>query len=227
MVDFRGVEYKPVHSDLTGGPWFLYSDVPATFPVPLYAKTKPAETILLPHSYIIPAEWQEVIHRVELHGIAMIRLPHDSAIRVTSYKFSNPRWQSNPFEGRHPVTSIEYDTFSEIRTFPAGSAIIPVSQPSARVIAHLLEPKGDGSLLYWGFFDPVFEQKEYFEFYVMEPKAKKMLEENPELRKEFETKMASDSTFAKSQWQILNWFLERTPYADTRRMVYPVGRIEN
>ncbi|MBN1198795.1 MAG: hypothetical protein JXA23_05550 [Bacteroidales bacterium] len=227
MVGFRGVEYEAVYSELTGGLWYQYSDSPVTFPVPLFEKVEPVKTVTLPEAYIIPVEWKEVIDRAAWHGISMIRLPRDSAIRVTSYRFSNPRWQTNPYEGRHPLTRVVSDTFSEVRIFPAGSVIIPVGQPSARVIAHLLEPNGNGSLLFWGFFDPVFEQKEYSEFYVMEPMAKKMLDEDPLLREEFETKMASDSTFATSQWQIMNWFLERSPYGDKRRMVYPVGRINN
>jgi len=226
MVDFKGVEYSPVKSDLTGGIYYKYSDIPVTFQVPLFETVKPSKSVILPKAYIIPVEWKEVIDRAAWHNISMIPLSRDSAIRVTSYKFSNPRWQANPYEGRHPLQRVEKDTFSEVRVFPAGSVIIPVSQPAARVIAQLLEPDGDGSLLYWGFFDPIFEQKEYVEFYVMEPMAKRMMEEDPSLRKELEARMASDSTFATSPWLILNWFLERSPYADQRRMVYPVGRIE-
>ncbi|MCK7461718.1 MAG: hypothetical protein MZU84_06475 [Sphingobacterium sp.] len=43
-----------------------------------------------------------------------------------------------------------------------------MSQPAARIIAHILEPKGNGSYIYWGFFDATFEQKEYAENYVLE-----------------------------------------------------------
>lgn len=227
LVPFRGVEYFPVQSDITNGTWFQYqSDQPVVFEIPLFDKAIPKKTVSWPEAYIIPPQWHEVIMRLRLHGIEMKPLKQDSSIMVTSYRFKDPSWRFYPYEGRHPLTGYEYESFTETITFPEGSVIVTTSQPSARVIAHLLEPDGDGSLLYWGFFDPIFEQKEYFEFYVMEPMAKKMLEDDPELRKAFEQKMASDSAFAKSQWQILNWFLERTPYADTRKMVYPVARIE-
>jgi len=89
----------------------------------------------------------------------------------------------------------------------------------------MLEPKGDGSLVSWGFFDAIFEQKEYAEYYVLEPMAAKMLEQDQELKREFETKLASDTAFAGDQRRILYWFFERTPYWDQRRCVYPVGRI--
>jgi hypothetical protein len=38
-----------------------------------------------------------------------------------------------------------------------------MNQPTARVIAYLLEPKAEGSLVEWGFFNAIFEQKEYAE----------------------------------------------------------------
>jgi len=225
MVDFRGVEYEEVKSSLSGGTWFRYNSIPATFNIPWFSENVPSATVILPRAYIIPVEWKPVIDRLELHGIRMKRLEKDSVITVTSYKFKDPQWQSVSYEGRHPMTHIEYDTFTEARTFYAGSAWVETAQPLARVIAYMLEPKGDGSLVSWGFFDAIFEQKEYAEYYVLEPMAAKMLEQDQELKREFETKLASDTAFAGDQRRILYWFFERTPYWDQRRCVYPVGRI--
>jgi len=102
---------------------------------------------------------------------------------------------------------------------------VDMAQPGAKIIAHLLEPKGNGSFLYWGFFDALFEQKEYAENYVMEPLAAKMLAEDPALRVEFEKKKTEDSAFAKNPNAILNWFYSKTPYWDNRKDIYPVGKI--
>ena len=226
FVDFKGVEYEEIQSRITPGTWFKYSSVPSTFTLPMFSTMIQVETVNLPRAYIIPVEWEDVIERLNIHGIRMSQLKKDSTIIVTSYKLRNPKWRSGPYEGRHPLYHIDYETFEEHRFFPAGSVIIETSQPIAKVIAHLLEPNGDGSLLYWGFFDPVFEQKEYAEYYVLEPLAEKMLEEDPELKREFEHQLASDSIFANSQRRILYWFFERTPYWDQKRFVYPVARIE-
>jgi hypothetical protein len=46
----------------------------------------------------------------------------------------------------------------------------------------------------------------------------------PNLRKEFEEKL-KDEVFAKSPRARLNFFYERSPYADKRIGVYPVGRV--
>jgi hypothetical protein len=166
-----------------------------------------------------------VIARVEEHGITVKRLTKPQKVTVSTYRFKNPKWQVNPYEGRHLLIQIEYDEITEDRLFPAGSAIVEVSQQAARIIVHMLEPKGNGSLLSWGFFDATFEQKEYAENYVLEKMAARMLAEEPGLKKEFETKKAADTVFAKNPQQILYWFYAKSPYIDQRRNIYPVGRI--
>ena len=50
----------------------------------------------------------------------------------------------------------------------AGTVVIPADQPAMRVAVQLLEPRSADSFVAWGFFDAVFEQKEYFEQEVME-----------------------------------------------------------
>ncbi len=225
MVDFLGMEYDIVKSDLSGGDWFKYSDRPATFSIPYFSTAKPDATVMLPYAYIIPAEWKAVIERLKLHGIRVVELSRDTMLRITTCRFKNPKWQQNSYEGRHPLINIEYDEFAETRLFMAGSAVVEVMQPAGRIIPHILEPKGNGSYVYWGFFDATFEQKEYGESYVIEKMAREMMASNPELKHEFEKKKLADTTFAKNPQQILNWFYNQSPYADNRKGIYPVGKI--
>ena len=70
----------------------------------------------------------------------------------------------------------------------------------------------------------MFQRTEYIEAYVMEPMAKKMLEESPSLQKEFDEKKAHDKTFANDQNAILTWFYSKTKFYDDRYLLYPVGR---
>ncbi len=225
LVEFLGVKYTSEKSDLSGGEWFNYSKDPETMTLPYFSSTHPSLTVSLPYAYIVPAEWTEVIDRLKLHGLRMVPLSRETAVEVSSCRLKNPSWQQNPYEGRHTLNRIEYDEFTETRTFAAGSMLVEVMQPAGRIIPHLLEPKGNGSLLSWGFFDAIFEQKEYGESYVMEKLAREMLARDPALRKEFGEKMAADSLFAKNPRLILNWFYNRSAWADPRKGVYPVGRI--
>jgi hypothetical protein len=115
----------------------------------------------------------------------------------------------------------------ETSTFPKGTAVIFMNQPAAKVIAHMLEPKAPDSFVFWGFFDTIFEQKEYVEAYVMEERARLMLASDDELKAEFESKMLSEPLFADDPGAILNWFYRNSPYWDQNMNVYPVGKIYN
>ena len=53
--------------------------------------------------------------------------------------------------------------------------IVPLAQEAANVAIHLLEPDSPDSLIYWGFFNSIFEQKEYGESYMIEKIAPEML----------------------------------------------------
>lgn len=226
MVDFLGYDYKVQKSDLTGGNWFIYDDTkPVNMKLPFFAKSIPAATALIPEAYIIPAGWDEVISRIKLHGIKMDVLTEPAEIPVKSYKFRNYEFRKVPFEGRQMVktglTGIE-----ESRLFPAGSVVVPTNQRTAKIIAAILEPAASGSFVEWGFFNSVFEQKEYSETYVMEKMAREMLETNPEIRREYEA-FKSSPEFVNDQWIILNWFYSKTPYWDINFLKYPVGKITN
>ncbi len=225
MVDFLGVEYTTVKSAISGGDWFIYGKKPATYQVPYFSSTHPTVTTKLPYAYIVPAEWKTVIDRLKIHGIRLTELSRDETIKVVICRFKNPKWQANPYEGRHPMTNIDYEESEESRLFPAGSVLVEMMQPAGRIIPHILEPKGNGSYVYWGFFDASFEQKEYGESYVIEKMAVEMLANDQALKREFEQKKAADTTFAKNPQLILNWFYSKSPYFDERKGVYPVGKI--
>jgi hypothetical protein len=225
MVEFLGIEYTRIKSDITGEYWYKYGTAKKTFLLPWFNIATPVVSTRLPEVYIVPVEWSAVIDRLAIHGIKFHRLTRDTIVQVSSYKFRNPKWQANPYEGRHPMVNIELTEIIEPRKIPAGSAIVSMDQPSSRIIAHILEPKGNGSYVYWGFFDAVLEQKEYAEQYVVEPLAAKMLSDDPLLKAEFEQKKADDTVFARNPNLILRWFLSKTPYWDSRKDVYPVGKI--
>lgn len=225
MVPFKGYEYTLEKSDISGGTWFNYSQKPVVMNLPWFRNNQPVFSVNLPVAYIIPVEWKDIIDLLEVHGIRISRLRTAQAIPVTTCRFRNPKWQSISYEGRHILTQVEYDEVPEVRSFPAGSAVVETSQQAARILAHLLEPKGSGSLVSWGFFDAVFEQKEYAENYVLEKMAARMLAEDTALKQEFELKKANDPSFASNPQQILNWFYSKSPYIDQRRGMYPVGKI--
>ncbi len=179
----------------------------------------------VPEAYIIPPEWTEVIARLEAHGIAYRRLGAPRTLEVRTWRFSGAAWDSSPFEGRVRLDHLDQEEATVTRTYPAGSVVVSTAQRSARVLVHLLEPASEDSLVRWGFFNPIFEQKEFGESYVLEGLARDMLARDPALRTAFEQAKAKDPAFAASPEAQLNWFYLRSPWGDPGLNLYPVGRI--
>jgi len=78
------------------------------------------------------------------------------------------------------------------------------------VAIELLEPQAPDSLLRWGYWDAIFEPKEYGEPRVVEKLARDMLQEHPDLAAEFAEKLKDDPAFAASPAQRLDFFFERS-----------------
>jgi len=114
---------------------------------------------------------------------------------------------------------------TETRVFPAASAIVSLAQPAGRVILNLLEPEAPDSLVHWGFFNAIFEEKEYAEHYILEALAREMIAHDPALQHEFDERLETDTEFAASPSDRLRFFYKRSPYWDPQMNLYPVGRV--
>jgi hypothetical protein len=145
-------------------------------------------------------------------------------VQVESYRFTNVRWPDGPFEGRH-MPRFDAEKTVETRVFPPGSAVVPVAQLTGKVILNLLEPAAPDSLAHWGFFNAIFEEKEYAEHYVLEALAREMIAKDPVVEQEFQKLLTLDSEFAASPSARLRFFYKRSPYWDPQMNLYPAGRI--
>lgn len=224
LMEFRGVRSTFEFSEISGDLRTVYSDEPVNIAAPYFEEVIAIDSVKIPKCYLIPQAWTKVIDVLKAHGVRMWTLGLSVTDTIESYKFSDVKWQERPFEGRHPV-KFKSEKSREVRTFPAGTYVVPTDQRTGKVLMNLLEPNGPDSFVGWGFFDTIFEQKEYGESYVLEKLARDMLAKDPALRKEFEEKIAADSVFAKSPIARLNFFYQRSPYWDTAIGAYPVARV--
>jgi hypothetical protein len=94
----------------------------------------------------------------------------------------------------------------------------------------MLEPQAPDSLAHWGLLYSLFEgggggRGGGVGEYLSEPIARRMMADSPELRKQFEEKIASDPQFAADRTARLQWWFQRSKYeaSDTGR--YPIVRV--
>jgi hypothetical protein len=123
------------------------------------------------------------------------------------------------------MPSLDVERSTETREFQAGSVVVPVAHPLGKLVLNLLEPEAPDSFAKWGFFNAIFEEKEYAEHYVLEALAREMMDNDPELTREFQRLVKSDAEFAASPAERLRFFYKRSPYWDPQMNLYPVGRI--
>ncbi len=234
---FRGYKYTRQLSAVSGSMWVSYSQEPWNATLPLATGVKIAAATTPPSGYIIPQAWTRVIDVLAAHDVMMRHTTAEWTGKVERYRCDGMEWQGPPFEGHHPIfagegAGAEPGKFghcaltTETATFPAGSVVVPLDQRLSKVAIHWLEPDAPDSAMRWGFFDPIFEQKEYGEAYVVEKLARSMMEKDPALKAEFEKRIMNDPRFAASPEARLDFFYRRSPwFLENRIGLYPVGRL--
>jgi hypothetical protein len=223
-LELKAFSYTTEQSDVSGDLRVVFGREPLDLTVPMYQTFAVTAAVKPPIAYVIPVQWQSVIDVIRAHGLQTTELPTSTPMSVETYRFSDVQWPTEPFEGRH-MPRFDVETTIEERVFPTGSVIVPLQQPLARVVLNLLEPAAPDSLVRWGFFNAVFEEKEYAEHYVLEELARQMLKNDPTLAAEFHRALAVDSEFASNPAARLTFFYKRSPYWDPQKNLYPVGRI--
>jgi hypothetical protein len=137
------------------------------------------------------------------------------------------KFNTNQFEGR---VMVDFDAklVKEKISIPAGSFWVPMKQRRARLILSMLEPQAPDSLVRWGFCDAVLSgggRGGGEGAYLTEPIARRMMVDSPELRKQFEDRLANDAAFAADPQARLTWWFQRSNYAPSSAGRYPVVRV--
>jgi hypothetical protein len=232
---YRGYKVNMSKSDISGGTRVEYTHEPLNITVPRFDTLRVAHAIAPPMAYIVPAEWTSLIDVLQAHGLKLLRTSGPWTTTVQTYRCEPPTWQAHPFEGRQVLAGagefsakpalLSCRVVEEQLAFPRGSVIVPLDQRAAKVAIHFLEPEGPDSAVAWGFLNAIFEQKEYGEAYVLEKLARDMLEKDPQLKQDFEKRLANDKDFAASSAARLNFFYQHSPWWDSHLGLYPVGRL--
>jgi hypothetical protein len=234
---FRGYKFTRQLSEVSGAMWIQYSHEPWNVTLPIQTGFKVTASTVPPAAYIIPRQWTNVIDVLAAHQVVMHHTTAAWTGPVETYKCNGMMWNEPPFEGRHPIFAGEgagplggqfgqCTLVTDTVTFPAGSSIVELNQRLSPVAIEWLEPQGPDSAMKWGFFDSIFEQKEYGEAYVLEPLARKMMAADPKLKAEFEHKIETDARFAANPYARLEFFYDRSPWFSPQQVgLYPVGRL--
>ena len=226
-IPFKGYKAEQRTSEVTGQKLLHYDhDEPWERMIPYYDDYRTTRLRKKPEAYLIPQAWGGVIERLETNEVAMRRLDRDTTITVTSYYLRDLETIDRAYEGHYLHTDVRLERKEQERKFYKGDALVQTGTSKDRFIVRTLEPDAVDAYFAWNFFDEVLMQKEYFSGYLFDPKADRILEERPELKKAFEAKKEKDSAFAQSHRAQLRFIYERTEHYEDSHRRYPVGRVE-
>lgn len=225
-IDFLGYEYKREKSDVSGKQWVRYDETkPQVWKLQLRDELEPSLTVRAPLAgYVIPGSHAAlVMPRLQAHAVRFEVLEKGRSQVAVEHMVIDPRLRASTYEGRTTVTA--RGTWTKgTEDLPPGSLFVPIAQPHAELVMHLLEPSAPDSFTAWGFFNAHLEQKEYLEDYLTELYAREQLKD-PKVKAAFDERL-KDAAFAKDSDARLRFFAERHPSWDARFNLMPVYRVD-
>jgi len=221
---WKGVQTTWEWSDITGSRVPRYSATPWDTTVMIYRETVPTLTVKVPPGYVVPQEWTDILDRLALHGIQMRRLARAWSDTVEMARVLEHTGSADGYEGRHNVKVAVTRLERQVRAFRPGDVWVPTDQRGGALIVNLLEAQAPDGFMAWGFFDTVFQKKEYGADYVVEPMARAMLAHDPALAAEFRARVNADTAFAKDPNARGDWFYRRSPWNDAEQDLHPIAR---
>ena len=224
-INFKGFEGDMISSDLTGAQRLKYDRTkPFSKDIIYQNYFKPSLEVTIPKAYIIPQGWHNIIDLLKLNQVEMTQFKNDTIITVEAYKIDNYETRNMPYEGHYPHYNTHVVSNKKKLPFRKGDYVINTDQTALRYLLETLEPEAPDSFFNWNFFDPILRQKEHFSPYVWEDNALELLDNNPSLKTEFESKKVTDKVFANNWHAQLNWLYKQSNHYEKAHLQYPVYR---
>ncbi|SEK97505.1 M14 family zinc carboxypeptidase [Parapedobacter koreensis] len=225
-IAFKGYESGEKPSDVSGFPRQYYDrSKPFTKDIPYYNHYKAGLTVEKPYAYIIPQAWQNVVDLLTLNGIQVNQLEKDTILTLQLYYIEDYQTGRAPYEGHYLHSNVKL----RVEVMPIqcykGDYLIITDQPGNRYLVEALEPQAADSYFSWNFFDSILSQKEHFSAYIFEDEAYRMLNEDTELKRQFEAAKAADEHLRSDGRAQLEWIYKRSPYYEQTYLRYPIGRL--
>lgn len=226
-LNFKGFEGDFVTSEITGAMRLKYDRSKPFIKEATYRNYfKETQSVAIPEAYIIPQGWHNVIDLLKLNHIEMTRFKTDTTLTVESYRIVDYKTRNSAYEGHYPHYNTNLSKKTISITFKKGDYLVSTNQSGIRYLIETLEPQAPDSFFSWNFFDTILQQKEGFSPYVFEDTAKQLLENDAELKAEFNAKKETDERFAANWYAQLNWIFERSNHYEKAHMQYPIYRLK-
>ncbi|MGH7505947.1 MAG: hypothetical protein ACRELX_09860, partial [Longimicrobiales bacterium] len=105
-----------------------------------------------PWAYAFDGNLREIARFLRRHEIEVERLEAPVTVQAERFRLDSIAWESAPYQN-HLNATARVTTVPESITLPEGAYVVRMSQNAARLVAELMEPDTDDSLVVWNFLD--------------------------------------------------------------------------
>ena len=106
-----------------------------------------------------------VLDRLDAHGIKYTVTSRDMAFNGERFKIASNTMVEQTYQGQHRARTLTGAWEANTQTLPAGSVIIAMDQPLARLAFILFDPRSDDGFMWWNILDPVLNLSPAPQFY--------------------------------------------------------------
>jgi hypothetical protein len=117
-----------------------------------------AEYARVPRAYFVPPALSAVIERLSAHGIRLERLERPLAVSGERFRIDST-WTAERAFQNHRERTVTGAWEAAPLELPAGTVVVRMDQPLARLAVILLEPRSDDGFLAWNLFDEALQRE--------------------------------------------------------------------
>jgi hypothetical protein len=156
--------------------------------LPFFGTAEPTETTLAPRVWVVPMTaapaaatpapaaggfgggrggpqgtptqrmMATVIDRLEAHGVRYRVTTADQPFSGDRFKIATNTLETREYQGTHKARTLTGAWEATEQVLPAGSLVIPMDQPLARLAFILMDPRSDDGFMWWNLLDAVLGQ---------------------------------------------------------------------
>ena len=142
-----------------------------------------------------------MIELLKLNKVELTQLKKDTTIEVEVYRIDDYKTAARQYEMHHPNSDVKVSTNLQKMNFRKGDYYIPMNQVANHFLIETLEPQAQEDI------------------------ATEYLKNYPAIKTKLEQRRATDSVFAKSGRDQLNFVFQNSSYFEPVNMRYPVYRV--
>ena len=106
-----------------------------------------------------------VVDRLEAHGVRFTRTEKEMMVKGERFRIETSVLAEREYQGTHKMRTLTGKWESVELTLPAGSLVIPMDQPLARLAFMLFDPRSEDGFMAWNILDAVLGATPAPEFY--------------------------------------------------------------